>query len=41
MIEALYAYGLCAGSVVQGNVIEANAQGNVNLTESRGIEYIP
>ncbi len=37
----LYAYGLCAGSVVQENVIVANAKGNVNLTKSRGIKYIP
>ncbi len=37
----LYAYGLCTGSVVQANVIVANAQGNVNPTKSRGIRYIP
>src|SRR5262249_27673124 len=37
----LLAYGLCAGSVVQGNVIVANGAGNVNLTQSRGIVYIP
>ncbi len=37
----VYAYGLCAGSVVQSNVIVANAKGNVNLTNSRGIIYIP
>ena len=37
----LYALGGCNGSVVQGNVIVANAQGNVNLTQSRGITYIP
>ena len=33
----LYARGACNGSVVQGNTIVANAQGNVNLTNSRGI----
>ena len=37
----LYALGVCTGSVVQGNMIVANAQGNVNLTNSRGITYIP
>jgi parallel beta-helix repeat protein len=37
----LYARGDCNGSVVQGNTIAANAQGNVNLTNSRGITYIP
>ncbi len=37
----LYALGACNGSVVQGNTIAANAQGNVNLTRSRGITYIP
>ncbi len=37
----LLAYGLCAGSLVQNNVIVANAKGNVNLTNSRGITYIP
>jgi hypothetical protein len=36
----LYAYGLCAGSVVQENVIVANAKGNVNLTKSRGIKSL-
>ncbi len=33
----LEALGACSGSVVQGNVIVANAQGNVNLTKSRGL----
>jgi hypothetical protein len=37
----LYALGACNGSVVQGNTIAANAQGNVNLTHSRGITYVP
>ena len=37
----LYAFGVCTGSVVQANVIVANAEGNVNLTNSRGIKYIP
>ena len=35
----LYASGVCSGSVVQRNLIEANAKGNVNLTNSRGIVY--
>jgi trimeric autotransporter adhesin len=35
----LFARGVCTGSVVRGNVIEANAEGNVNLTKSRGIVY--
>ena len=29
------------GSVVQGNQIAANGAGNVNLTKSRGVVYIP
>ena len=37
----LYALGGCNGSIVQGNTISANGQGNVNLTNSRGITYIP
>jgi trimeric autotransporter adhesin len=37
----LYAFGMCSGSVVQRNVIVANAKGNVNLRRSRGITYIP
>jgi hypothetical protein len=37
----LFAKGACTGSVVQSNVIEANAKGNVDLTNSRGILYIP
>jgi hypothetical protein len=37
----LYAFGICDGSLVQANVIVANAAGNVNLTRSRGIVYIP
>ncbi len=37
----LYAYGLSSGSLVQGNTILANASGNVDLSKSRGITYIP
>ncbi len=37
----VYALGVCSGSVVQKNTIAANAKGNVNLTRSRGITYIP
>ena len=37
----LYALGVCKGSVAQGNVIESNAAGNVDLTKSRGVVYIP
>jgi trimeric autotransporter adhesin len=37
----LFAAGDCTGSVVQGNVIVANAQGNVNLSKSSGITYFP
>lgn len=33
--------GLCTGTVVQSNVIAANSLGNVNLTGSPGITYIP
>ena len=37
----LFAFGVCTGSVVQANTIVANAQGNVNLINSKGIKYIP
>jgi hypothetical protein len=37
----LYAVGVCSGSLVQQNAIVVNAKGNVNLTRSRGITYIP
>jgi hypothetical protein len=37
----LLAYGSCSGSLVQANLIAANAKGNVNLSKSRGITYIP
>jgi hypothetical protein len=37
----LYAFGVCSGSVVRGNAIASNAKGNVNLTRSRGVVYIP
>jgi trimeric autotransporter adhesin len=35
------ASGVCTGSVVQSNAIAANGLGNVNLTKSRGMTYIP
>lgn len=35
------ATGVCSGTLVASNVIAANSQGSVNLTESRGIRYIP
>ncbi len=37
----LLALGNCKGTVVQGNTIAANIQGNVNLTHSRGVRYVP
>jgi trimeric autotransporter adhesin len=37
----LYAEGACSGTAVQGNVIAANTKGNINLTRSSGIVYIP
>jgi hypothetical protein len=37
----LVALGVCDGALVQANVIAANTQGNVNLTNSRGVIYIP
>ncbi len=37
----LFAQGVCVGSVVKGNVIDSNVSGNVNLTNARGIVYIP
>jgi hypothetical protein len=37
----LLARGACNGSVVQGNTILANTQGDVNLSHSRGVTYIP
>jgi trimeric autotransporter adhesin len=37
----LFAEGVCSGSVVRGNTITSNARGDVNLTKSRGIVYIP
>jgi parallel beta-helix repeat protein len=37
----LYALGVCTGTVAQANTIVANGQGNVNLTNSKGITYIP
>jgi parallel beta-helix repeat protein len=37
----VYAAGVNSGSVVQQNIIAANTAGDVNLTNSRGITYIP
>jgi hypothetical protein len=37
----LFAEGVCTGTVVQGNEIELNARGDVDLTNSRGVVYIP
>ena len=37
----LYATGLCTGSLVMQNTIVKNSEGNVNLSNSRGITYIP
>jgi trimeric autotransporter adhesin len=37
----LFALGVCSGTLVKGNAIVANTKGNVNLTGSRGITYIP
>jgi parallel beta-helix repeat protein len=37
----LIAFGACTGTVVKGNVIEANTPANVNLTNSTGIDYSP
>ena len=37
----LEAAGVCSGSVVQSNLIAGNVKGNVNLSKSRGITYIP
>jgi hypothetical protein len=37
----VYALGACDGTVVRANVIAANALGNVNLTKSVGIVFIP
>ena len=37
----LEAAGGCTGSVVQSNVIAANLRGDVNLSKSSGITYIP
>lgn len=36
----LRALGVCTGSLVRGNLIQANTQGNVNLSGSRGVIYI-
>ncbi len=37
----LEAAGVCTGTVVQSNMIAANSEGNVNLTKSRGVTYMP
>jgi trimeric autotransporter adhesin len=37
----LEATGGCSGTLVQSNGFAANAEGNVDLTKSRGITYIP
>ena len=37
----LYAAGVCDGTLVQGNAIAANASGNVDLSQSRGVRYVP
>ena len=37
----VYATGACTGSVVRQNVTVANTLGNVNLSKSRGITYLP
>lgn len=37
----LSAFGVCNGSVVQGNSIVLNKKGNVNLANSQGVTYIP
>ena len=37
----LLADGICTGTVVRDNTITSNAAGNVNLTKSRGVTYIP
>ncbi|WP_237170493.1 beta strand repeat-containing protein [Paludisphaera borealis] len=35
----LFAQGVCTATVVNGNVIQTNALGNVNLTNSKGVVY--
>ncbi len=37
----LFAAGVCSGTLVKGNTIASNTQGNVNLTQSKGVVYIP
>ncbi len=37
----LQALGVCTGTVVQSNMITANSEGNVNITKSRGVTYMP
>jgi trimeric autotransporter adhesin len=37
----LLATGVCTGTVVQANLMAANTQGKVNLTNARGVIYIP
>ncbi len=37
----LYASGTCSGTLVQQNIIVRNSLGNVDLSKSRGVTYIP
>ena len=37
----LFAQGDCTGTLVEGNQIEDNARGDVDLSQSRGIVYNP
>ena len=37
----VYAAGACCGSLVRENVIAGNRLGNVDLSKSRGVRYIP
>jgi hypothetical protein len=37
----VYARGACSGTVLQRSTIIANAQGNLNLSRSRGITDLP
>ena len=40
-VYGIEASGVCSGSLIASNMIAANSQGNVNLTKSRGITYVP
>lgn len=37
----VYALGVCSGSVVAGNLVVYNGLGDVNLTKSKGVTFIP